>query len=196
MKAVLMSIQPKWCELIANGKKTVEIRKTKPKLAIPFKVYIYCTQARKPIKEDGRILLYEDDLAITNRWGRGKKIENPHGCLKKGEMLLNGKVIGEFVCDEISEHNWLSYRGDYGIDKDFLSKVCLSYKDMNGYGNEKSLYGWHISNLVIYDEPKELSEFSRHDNSYNNAFGWAFEDRAKSTPITRPPQSWCYVEVV
>ena len=44
MKAVLISIQPKWGELIASGKKTVEIRKTKPKLETPFKVYIYCTQ--------------------------------------------------------------------------------------------------------------------------------------------------------
>ncbi|MGN0539812.1 MAG: ASCH domain-containing protein [Candidatus Fimenecus sp.] len=42
-KAVLMSIQPRWCELIANGKKTLEVRKTKPKLSTPFKVYIYCT---------------------------------------------------------------------------------------------------------------------------------------------------------
>ena len=44
MKAVLISIQPKWCELIASGKKTIEVRKTKPKLETPFKCYIYCTQ--------------------------------------------------------------------------------------------------------------------------------------------------------
>lgn len=24
MKAIMLSIQPKWCELIANGKKTIE----------------------------------------------------------------------------------------------------------------------------------------------------------------------------
>ena len=45
MKAVLMSIQPKWCELIASGKKTIEIRRNIPKLDAPFKVYIYCTLA-------------------------------------------------------------------------------------------------------------------------------------------------------
>lgn len=44
MKSVLISIQPKWCELIASGKKTIEVRKTKPKLETPFKVYIYCTK--------------------------------------------------------------------------------------------------------------------------------------------------------
>lgn len=43
MKAVLISIRPKWCELIATGQKTVEVRKTRPKLETPFKCYIYKT---------------------------------------------------------------------------------------------------------------------------------------------------------
>ncbi len=42
MIAVLCSVQPQWCELIANGKKTIEIRKTIPKIPTPFKGYIYC----------------------------------------------------------------------------------------------------------------------------------------------------------
>lgn len=42
-KAVMLSIRPKWCEKIASGKKTVEVRKTRPKLDTPFKCYIYCT---------------------------------------------------------------------------------------------------------------------------------------------------------
>ena len=46
MKEVLISIKPKWCELIANGTKTVEVRKTKPNLETPFKCYIYCTKAK------------------------------------------------------------------------------------------------------------------------------------------------------
>lgn len=31
MKSVLISIQPKWVEKIANGEKTIEVRKTAPK---------------------------------------------------------------------------------------------------------------------------------------------------------------------
>ena len=46
-KAVLISIQPKWCELISNGKKTIEVRKTRPMLETPFKCYIYCTKPSK-----------------------------------------------------------------------------------------------------------------------------------------------------
>ena len=44
MKAVLISIQPKWVEKIANGEKTIEVRKTRPNLQTPFKCYIYCTK--------------------------------------------------------------------------------------------------------------------------------------------------------
>ena len=40
-KCVLLSIRPRYCELIANGKKTIEVRKTRPKLETPFKCYIY-----------------------------------------------------------------------------------------------------------------------------------------------------------
>lgn len=47
MQAVMLSIKPKWCELIAKSQKTVEVRKTKPKLKPPFKCYIYCTKASK-----------------------------------------------------------------------------------------------------------------------------------------------------
>ena len=50
MKSVLISIQPKWCELIASGKKTVEVRKSAPRLETPFKCYIYQTKAMKDIQ--------------------------------------------------------------------------------------------------------------------------------------------------
>lgn len=57
MKSVLISIRPKWCELIASGKKTIEVRKTAPKLPTPFKCYIYETKARTDtptfVDEDG-----------------------------------------------------------------------------------------------------------------------------------------------
>ena len=72
-KAVLISIQPKWCELIASGKKTVEVRKSRPKIDTPFKVYIYCTKAPKGWVHIGK------------------------------NLQLDTKVIGEFMCKEIEE---------------------------------------------------------------------------------------------
>ena len=77
MKAVLISIQPKWCELIASGKKTIEVRKTAPKFDKPFKVYIYETKDKK---YDG----------IGVHWENGR------------DFIHNGgKVIGEFICDDL-----------------------------------------------------------------------------------------------
>lgn len=174
MKAVMLSIKPKYCELIASGKKTMEVRKTRPKLETPFKCYIYCT---KP-KNNAEVL-----------WTGAEQV------IGKVSDQSNGKVIGEFVCDGII------LMADSGVffasitDYDVTS-CYLNYRELHKYGNGKNLYGWHISDLVIYDKPKELSEFYKHDNTYDNVFGWVFEDRPKKVPIKRPPQSWCYVEAV
>lgn len=178
MKAVLMSIKPKWCELIASGKKTVEVRKTNPKIETPFKVYIYETQGRTEtpwIDEDGHHIF-------------------------KGR----GQVIGEFVCD------YIDYVRNYGDAVDYYDckASCLSADEIIAYATDKNgdfvyTYGWHISDLVIYDEPKELSEFKRicDGNCQNCQYaiwqndGWAYESYiAGCKPITRPPQSWMYVE--
>ena len=58
MNSVMLSIQPKWCNLILSGAKTWEVRKTKPagvklgKLDEPFKCYIYCTGVKRlPLAE-------------------------------------------------------------------------------------------------------------------------------------------------
>lgn len=180
MKSVLISIKPKWCELIASGKKTVEVRKTKPKIDTPFKVYIYETKA-----------LYK---------GSG-------GCLFNGR----GKVIGEFVCKKIDKivnrgiHNNFDYcycsldvfgNDDIEIEITDIKNSCISKEELNYYGMySHCLYAWHISDLVIYDKPKELSEF--HKVGYTEtkeSVTWLTRDEEKSWQISRPPQSWCYVE--
>ena len=126
-KAVMISIQPKWCELIASGKKTIEVRKTRPKLETPFKCYIYCT-----LGDCGKV-----DIG------------------KRGNCY-NGKAIGEFVCDEIRTE-WEVADGLVDIVLEMQS--CVDCKELIEYADGKKLYSWNISNLVIYDNPKELSEF-------------------------------------
>ncbi len=177
MKSVLISIQPKWCELIASGKKTVEVRKTKPKLETSFKVYIYETKA-----------LYK-----------------PNGCkcLYEG----NGKVIGHFICDKIVEFPHDPYDPAFSETADLS---CVGIDGLSEYlGHKDYGYGWHISDLVIYDKPRELSEFYIYcgDNPkcdgceahYFSNTECGKEDYCCSIidgckPIKRPPQSWCYVE--
>ena len=169
MKAVLISIQPRWCELIASGKKTIEVRKTRPKIETPFRCYIYMTATKE------RCRLWEYMTAYQN---------------SKGD-ILNGsqKVIGEFVCDDII----VDERGE---NADVFSKYAqLSLVEQKKYGANKPLFGWHITDLKIYDKPKELGGFRKPCG-----LGTGCEDcddiyfmNCKNT-LTRPPQSWCYVE--
>ena len=180
MKAVLMSIHPKWCELIASGKKTIEVRKTKPKLETPFKVYVYCTNT-KPYLVWGNVFRGNWETKFTHLSGYSREEA------ERVWDVFNGKVIGEFVCDRID------YVRNYGdcVDSYDCIASCLSAKEIIEYATDKNgnfvyTYGWHISDLVIYDEPKELSKFHKPTMPtglrYENDF------------ITRPPQSWCYVE--
>ncbi len=210
MKAVLMSIQPKWCELIASGKKTIEVRKTKPKIEAPFKVYIYETQGRKysfNVKAD-TIAKHDDDRFLDCARGNPPIKEDKNGTpyFSYGRM----KVIGEFVCDGIDEYTNYSLDEQYGHIKrreNLLRSACMTLKDWRDYiGSYISNFGyaWHISNLVIYDKPRELSEF-RKPCDYDLGCkccsmyfpGTMFAEpycKNGNLKITRPPQSWCYVE--
>lgn len=193
MKAVMLSIQPKWCEKIASGKKTVEIRKTRPKIETPFKCYIYCTLQGSP----------EFFEALQNKLGTYEAL-----CKWNRENWGNkkGKVIGDFVCDRIEEIGFSpEMHGKYICrDQSFIEQSCVPFEHMFDYLEDGYGYGWHISDLVIYDKPKELSEFKtkcngvcvdtkRHIRCSRLYVDGFMCDGTK--PITRAPQSWCYVEV-
>lgn len=168
MKSVLISIKPKWCELIANGKKTIEVRKTKPKIETPFKCYIYCTKSPFELVRDknGNIT-----LLLRNKKADITDLE-----------MLSGKVIGEFVCDEILQIIPPYFNAHFSV----RVGCALRYDELCGYLEDKGGYGWHISDLKIYDKPKELSEFRKCEMPTGL--------RYENDKITRPPQSWCYVE--
>lgn len=210
MKAILMSIQPKWCELIVSGKKTIEVRKTAPK-EVPFKVYVYETKAGF--------------------------IEAVRGTCPRC-AFSHGKVIGEFICDRVEEFQCcclpfvdgdrLGYRRflDNGVYKlnekdtdgivferqdryidsmlknDDLREMQLSPQELFDYiGLGKKGYALHISDLKIYDEPKELGEFRQACKIFSKRVCGlkALCGKQKgicdgTKKLTRPPQSWQYVE--
>ena len=165
MKSVLISIKPKWCLHIASGKKTVEVRKTKPKIDEPFKCYIYCTKAKDYFSIGGGVYATNDELyrlptgeikfgdsfELMGDW-RGQYDEN---------NFLNGKVIGEFVCDRIDEIGYSpEMHGQYVSNIENLHEVsCVNFEEMFDYIADGFGYGWHITDLVIYDKPKELGDF-------------------------------------
>lgn len=132
-KAVLISIRPNWCEKIASGEKTLEIRKTRPKLETPFKCFIYMTKQKK--SDDGWIAA----------------VETEHGCCYGA-----GSVIGEFVCDRIQK----TFDPAGGlVDVVDCKMSCITPKEIIRYADGKALYFWHIAALKIYDSPKQLADF-------------------------------------
>lgn len=172
MKSVLISIRPQWCEKIASGKKTIEVRKTAPQ-EVPFKAYIYETK--------GQYI----------KFIHGAHTKYGYGC---------GKVIGVFVCDEVYEWKY-DYCDGVDIDDDTILETSIDREDINIYAKGKTLYGWHISDLKLYDSPKKLSEFytkkkcnSCKKSGYESTACMYDEDCKVPMSITRAPQSWQYIE--
>lgn len=187
MNAVLLSVRPKWCKLIANGKKTIDVRKSAPKIETPFKVYIYMTK-----------VLTSSLVTIGDK---------PSMC--HAGML----VIGEFVCDcitplyNVCNDEWKRLQGTmHEIEKQLVKNACMTEAELHNYANGKQCFAWHISDLKIYDKPKTLNDFYmpcgkvnckhcayfyKHDtaDSYDT---WCAVD--EKIPIVRPPQSYMYVE--
>lgn len=176
-KAVLISIRPKWVEKIANGEKTIEVRKTKPKLETPFKCYIYCTM---PDTRDPHNIL---------------ELHGADGKIRKA----NGKVIGEFTCERLVPITYDGGRLWCPTNAAFSPATCLSQAEIIAYiGDKGRCYGWHISDLRIYDTPKELSEFKTLCRVDADCCACPYYNYTKmdcdGRIIGRPPQSWCYVE--
>lgn len=200
MKSVLISIRPKYCELIASGKKTVEVRKTRPKIETPFKCYIYCTKPSKAHQTIcGCMVLNSDELYRHPKQGikYGDSIELM--CCDdeySKDNFLNGKVIGEFVCKAILPISITYSDPNSKIALREFPFTCLTDKEIMDYlGNGKMGYGWHISDLVIYDNPKKLSEFISCTYPFDCCACDYWDDTYLTcTKPIRPPQSWCYVE--
>ena len=186
MKSVLISIRPQWVEKIASGQKTIEVRKTAPQ-EVPFKAYIYESR---------------------NGGHRCKHCNEKDSCYSYAPKNVgcyngSGKVIGEFICNNASELDYVYY-----WNNGYEFATCLTYRQVADYGKGKTLYGWHISDLKIYDRPKELNEFKKTKEKIARTCGMQARnglccaidheelcDNIKccfKTPC--PPQSWCYVE--
>lgn len=178
MKAILISIKPKWVAKILNGEKTIEIRKTMPKCDLPIDVYIYCT------KQNARYY-----------------IEN-----KIYNSLMNGKVVAKFTLnkvEEIKHDNNGSFYYPYGNirfmtdalnEHHLLKECCLSFGELHDYlyPNNYKGYAWFISNLVIFDRPRELGEFYI---THKYLYHIGRVPTMYPYKIEKAPQSWCYAIV-
>ena len=183
-KSVLISIQPFWVFLIIACKmgwaidkeKTIEVRKSFPKdKDWNRNVEIYCSKDKES-------------------FGKIPKEYQP----LMAKFL--GKVIGEFVCDKVNM-SLVGYKDGNPCYWDLLDGSCLSKEEIMDYGKWGVLYGWHISDLKIYDKPKELSDFRKPcpytDGTYcieNKCEYYGDWTGVCHCWVEIPPQSWCYVE--
>lgn len=187
-KAILLSIKPNWVAKILNGEKTIEIRKRL--IPVGTKVYIYVTK-------NGLILQIDRTNNFCRLW---KEKNNRLNC-----DYLNGKVVASFIVDKCEKcemqmclYNQHSiyinnkYVGELESCKlELLEKSCITseelYKYLSNDFDEKIFYAWHISQLKIFDKPKELGEFGIPQKPYKNG---NYEVKI----LTKAPQSFMYVE--
>lgn len=176
MKAIILPCTPAECEKIVNGDMSILVRKKVPN-ETPFKVYIYETKG-----------------ATETPW-----VDEDGHYIYKGK----GQVIGEFVCDNVERFSVGSLRSD-----DIEKLACLSYTEMINYfykpeeldgKTTKQGFACHISDLKIYDEPKELSEFRACNGNCNHCKHRVVNpndvgDVRCENKVTRPPQNYIYVE--
>lgn len=217
MNKVMKSVNPKDSELIASGKKTVIISKTKPKINIPFKCYLYTTKETKGT----------DILWILNQKERrfcGSKIASLINAKSVGGATkANGKVIGEFICNKAEKivadgtcHPLYGYGGtrynfghleDAQLNEqelyDYLGEPVILTDDPCYKKMEFNGYAWYISNLTIYDKPRELSEFwgadkcpyaSKNGCTHKYHCFRAGETKRCGDTLSNPPRNWCYIK--
>ena len=216
MRAIMKSVSPRICEKVANGDCTILVSKTAPKFDLPFKGYICCTNAKPYLYREANPpfkLFLDSDLYEGNGYD---------------DRLFSGKVIGDFICDEIIEWQYDSghqYYVDYPDDctsyfpylKCHSEATGLKCSEIENYGKGKPLYGWHISDLKIYDKPKQISDFLKpcpdpyqyctickhcvkiippDEEEYALYHGGHYDycEEHCMNILRNPPKGWCYVE--
>lgn len=208
MKSIMTAVSPYLCEKIASDDCKILVRKSAPK-EVPFKDYIYATKPKRFYK-CGAVSTSDELLWLANG-----KVEMGDGFKFWADgdeyQCLNGRIIGEFICDKV--YNLVNAFGGIVFADENLNQLepqlfrdmsCLTDEQTADYLGDKDGYGWHISNLKIYDKPKELNEFYR-PCSYSGICYSCNRFRPDGTPndkpndfcdgeITRPPQSYMFVE--
>ena len=198
MKAVMMSIKPKYVADILNGEKTIEVRKKFPKDYVGW-VYIYVT------KDENKKLYFS---TFHGKYMVAKYVDHKH-------KILNGKVVARFWCDKVEEikRKGCDIYTDTMYESALLDKSCLYLDEFCHYfkhdeWQEKEIVvgkAIHITKLEIFDKPKEIKEF-RKPNTFSleqlREFGLPYnEEMYKDMAtkgkwfLTRAPESWCYIEV-
>ena len=208
MRAMILVLSPKEsCDLL-NGNLSVLARKKFPSDYVGW-VYIYCT------KSQYEELWWYDGTEDFRLYKKGIANEEDTGW-----HLQNGKVVARFWCDKVEELERTVY-GYYKTNTITWSKIedkiCLRNKDLDIYFKAENHFGKvgyaiHITNLEIFDKPKEISKFEKLGSYLNPTIKCPKKDKGKcnlgispftnqwcgceKAKLTRAPRSgWCYIDV-
>lgn len=139
----------------------------------------------------------------TIEWRKSPLPSGKCFCYETKKCFGLGKVIGEFEIWKVERFEHISL-----IPEEYISLGCVPEEFLEAYSEDKPLYAHFIKDSKIYTYPKELREFYRkcekfacegcehlkyqHVNA--DELDYDCEFAGYEIPITRPPQSWCYVE--
>lgn len=130
-----------------------------------------------------------------------------HYCYETKNKGGIGKVRGQFEVVQNIEFDPLNHRL---YSPDLIEDGCVPIEDLIEYANGDVIYGNVLESVEEYDKPKELRRFQKPCICTSEYEGEEYMDClncdlagdsdygivACNRPITRPPQSWCYVEVL
>lgn len=171
MKAIMISIRKEHSDKIFTGEKKWEGRKTIPAI-VSLRNELLPISIYHAGEDDVVFYVYEPKTG--------------GGC---------GKVVGEFVCDFAQ-----SFNRECACWEKIEEALCVDLNFAHNYFNKKGGYLLRICNPTKYDTPKELSEFRVELKRTPIDEVFEFETRNDGIHLfkrlTRPPQSWCYVEEV
>ena len=182
MREIIRSVKPYWFYLICEGIKKAEVGKSKPTAQNWNKaVYLYCSKDKKSFNR----------IPKEHR----EKYRKYLGTI--GARFISDKIDNyrNFIINPINKYEQKTIDG-------ILNISCLSHGELCEYLTErednKHFYIWHISNLVIYEKPRELYDFvnyAKHEVCLQkNCFNGDCWSCPKNAIMVRPPQSWCYVK--
>ena len=169
---ILASLKPYYYYLIGERKKTIEVRKS----------------ALKNLPQDIAFYMSKDEKSFA-------KI--PKEFQEKYRKHF-GKVGMRVICDKVYEYTFSHYEAEYRVTHVEQEAMCLNQPELIQYGKGATLYGWHISDLKIYDKPKPIMQFYKPCpikikncpgcELYSTYMGCCMNN------IDRPPQSYMFVE--
>ena len=187
--SIIISIHPKWCELILSGKKKLEIRKRIPNASFPITFYVYQTidknwkydyipsLASKQGKVVGTFTCNDIDHWESEFWLEDTDVYEAITVIEEDEF-----EPGEYIQTRVFTNEWEDWEIEPEFEKTLLYKdSCVSWNELRNYMKSgwNDFYTIHVEDVHYFTNPMNISDFKNK----------------KGITVAEAPQSWCYCEV-